>query len=235
MNHRMPGLPVYHQHLKFTQTHVHWVSDIIQPFHPLSSSSPPALKFPRSGSFQTSQLFTSGGQSIGVSASTGGGGTQQLREKFRPEKKFHEHIYWVSHWQAFNKHGLKAQGPVDTKEDSHWLQGLHSTFKDRKVSDCVSSERCYEKVICWKKWCREEGEVCATPEVQKNFLDRWHSTLVFEVQCRSLSVRQEGRALQAEGTAQSKGGMKLYGKQSIVSYHKQLPTNLWRNTKTAGD
>ena len=32
-----PGLPVHHQILEFTQTHVHWVSDAIQPFHPLSS------------------------------------------------------------------------------------------------------------------------------------------------------------------------------------------------------
>ena len=38
-----PGLPVHHQSLEFTQTHVHWVSDAIQPSHPLSSPSPPAL------------------------------------------------------------------------------------------------------------------------------------------------------------------------------------------------
>ena len=38
-----PGLPVHHQLLEFTQTHVHWVSDAIQPSHPLSSPSPPAL------------------------------------------------------------------------------------------------------------------------------------------------------------------------------------------------
>ena len=42
MNRSMPGLPVHHQHLEFTQTHVHWVSDAIQPSHPLSSPSPPA-------------------------------------------------------------------------------------------------------------------------------------------------------------------------------------------------
>ena len=41
MNHSMPGLPVHHQLLEFTQTHVHWVSDAIQPSHPLSSPSPP--------------------------------------------------------------------------------------------------------------------------------------------------------------------------------------------------
>ena len=34
------GLPVHHQLLEFTQTHVHWVSDAIQPFHPLLSPSP---------------------------------------------------------------------------------------------------------------------------------------------------------------------------------------------------
>ena len=42
MNCSMPGLPVHHQLLEFTQTHVHWVSDAIQPSHPLSSPSPPA-------------------------------------------------------------------------------------------------------------------------------------------------------------------------------------------------
>ena len=36
-----PGLPVHHQLPEFTQTHVHWVSDAIQPSHPLSSPSPP--------------------------------------------------------------------------------------------------------------------------------------------------------------------------------------------------
>ena len=38
----MPGLPVHHQLLEFIQTHVHQLSDAIQPSHPLSSPSPPA-------------------------------------------------------------------------------------------------------------------------------------------------------------------------------------------------
>ena len=42
MNHSTPGLPVHHQLPEFTQTHVHRVSDAIQPSHPLSSPSPPA-------------------------------------------------------------------------------------------------------------------------------------------------------------------------------------------------
>ena len=64
-----PGLPVHHQLLEFTQTHVHWVSDAIQPSHPLIPFYP-LQSFPASESCQMSQLFTSGGQSIGVSAST---------------------------------------------------------------------------------------------------------------------------------------------------------------------
>ena len=43
MNCSTPGLPVHHQLPEFTQTHVHWVGDAIQPSHPLSPPSPPAL------------------------------------------------------------------------------------------------------------------------------------------------------------------------------------------------
>ena len=43
MNRSRPGLPVHHQLPEFTQTHVHQVGDAIQPSHPLSSPSPPAL------------------------------------------------------------------------------------------------------------------------------------------------------------------------------------------------
>ena len=43
MNCSTPGFPVHHQLQGFTETHVHWVSDAIQPSHPLSSPFPPAL------------------------------------------------------------------------------------------------------------------------------------------------------------------------------------------------
>ena len=42
LNHSTPGLPVHHQILEFTQTHVNRVGDAIQPSHPLLSPSPPA-------------------------------------------------------------------------------------------------------------------------------------------------------------------------------------------------
>ena len=43
MNRRTPGLPVHHQLPEFTETHVHQVSDAIQPSHPRPSTSPSAL------------------------------------------------------------------------------------------------------------------------------------------------------------------------------------------------
>ena len=55
---------------EFTQTHVHWVSDAIQPSHSLSSPSPSAFNLSQhQGFFLVSQFFVSGGQSTGVSAS----------------------------------------------------------------------------------------------------------------------------------------------------------------------
>ena len=56
MNHSTPGLPVHHQLPEYTQTHVHRVSDAIQPSHPLSS--PFLLPAPsQHQSFPLSQLF----------------------------------------------------------------------------------------------------------------------------------------------------------------------------------
>ena len=46
MDYSTPGFPVHHQLPELTQTHVHWVSDAIQPSYPLSSPSPPALNLP---------------------------------------------------------------------------------------------------------------------------------------------------------------------------------------------
>ena len=63
---RTPGLPVHHQLPEFTQTHIHQVSDAIQPSHLLLSPSPPAPNPSQHQSFPMSQFFASGGQSIGV-------------------------------------------------------------------------------------------------------------------------------------------------------------------------
>ena len=69
MNCSTPGFSVLHYLPEFAQTHVHWIYDAIQSPHPLSPPSPPALNLPKHHSFPVSRPFTSGGQSIGVSAS----------------------------------------------------------------------------------------------------------------------------------------------------------------------
>ena len=66
MNHSTPGLPPHHQLPEFTQTHVHWVSDAIQPSHPLPSPSPPAFNLSQhqnlfkwdSSSHQVAKVFS---------------------------------------------------------------------------------------------------------------------------------------------------------------------------------
>ena len=63
------SLPVRHQLLELAQTHSYCVSDAMQPAHPVFPFSSRLQSFPASGSFQTSQLFISGGQNIVVSAS----------------------------------------------------------------------------------------------------------------------------------------------------------------------
>ena len=69
MNLSTPGLPVHHQLLEFTQTHVHRVGDAIHPPHPLSYLLLLPSIFPRIRVFLMSQLFASGGKSIGDSTS----------------------------------------------------------------------------------------------------------------------------------------------------------------------
>ena len=65
MNRSTPGLPVHHQLPEFTQTHVHRVSDAIQPCHPLSSPSPPA---PNPSQHQSLFQWVNSSHQVAVSA-----------------------------------------------------------------------------------------------------------------------------------------------------------------------
>ena len=70
MDYSIPGLPVHHQLPEFTQTYVHWVGDAIPTISSFVITFSSCLQsFPESESFQVSQLFASGCQSIGASAS----------------------------------------------------------------------------------------------------------------------------------------------------------------------
>ena len=67
MNLSTPDLPVHHQLPEFTQTHIHWVNDAIQPFH-LQLSPPPFLQsFPTSGSFSNESTLRIRWPNIGFS------------------------------------------------------------------------------------------------------------------------------------------------------------------------
>ena len=52
-----PGLPIHHQLQALTQTHIHHVSDTIQPSHPLSSPSPPAFILPSNRVFSNESVL----------------------------------------------------------------------------------------------------------------------------------------------------------------------------------
>ena len=71
MNCSTPGLPVHYQLPESTQTHVHWVSDAIQPSHPLLSCSLPALNLSQhQGLFKWVSSLHQVAKVLGVSAST---------------------------------------------------------------------------------------------------------------------------------------------------------------------
>ena len=58
MNCSTPGFPVHHQLLELAQTHIHQVSDAIQPSHPLSSPSPSAFNLSQqTGCFSNESVF----------------------------------------------------------------------------------------------------------------------------------------------------------------------------------
>ena len=64
-----PGFPVHHQLPELAQTHVHQVSDAIQPSRSLSSPSTPAYNLSQHQGLTMRQFFASGGQSIRASTS----------------------------------------------------------------------------------------------------------------------------------------------------------------------
>ena len=69
MDYRTPGFPVHHQLPEPAQTHVHRVSDAVQPSHPLVPFSSCHQSYPASRCLPMHEFFASDGQSIGASAS----------------------------------------------------------------------------------------------------------------------------------------------------------------------
>ena len=155
MNHT-PGLPVHHQLPEFTQTHVHRVSDAIQPSHP--SSVVPFSSFPQSftasQSFQMSQLFASVGQSIRVSAST----------SVLPMN--------TQDWSPLGWTGWIPCSPRDSQESSPTPQfkSINSSMLEiayfkyittakpiTKSKDWILSSTCSLCFVLWQEWWRSQA------------------------------------------------------------------------------
>ena len=92
----MPGLPAHHQLLEFTQIHLHWVSDAIQPCYALSYPSPPAFNLS-----QHQGLFTWVSSSHQVAKVM----EFQLQEQFLPMNSQDWSLGWNG-WISLQSKGL---------------------------------------------------------------------------------------------------------------------------------
>ena len=144
MNHSTPGLPVHHQLPEFTQTHAHWVSDAIQPSHPLSSPSPPAPRGRCSSGILLLFRWTNGCWHL-ISGSSAFSKSTLIIWKFtvhillRPGLEKFEH-YFASVWDEYNcaivwtffgmglEWKLTFSSPVATAEFSQLAGILHEMF-----------------------------------------------------------------------------------------------------------
>ena len=131
MNCSTPGLPVHHHLLEFTQTHVHWVGDAIQPSHPLSSPSLPTFDLSQYQSFQMSQFFTSG-----------------------PSNEFSGLNSFRIDWLEL----LAVQGILKSLLQ-HYNSSINSSALSHLYSPTLTSIHAYWKTIAWlygplsAKWC----------------------------------------------------------------------------------
>ena len=105
MGYSMPGIPLPHHLLKFDQVYVLGISDAIQPSYPLSFPPPPAFNLSQNQGM-LNQFFSSGGQSIGVSA---------LEFSFSPSKEYSGLISFRMDWLDF----LAVQGALKSLLQHH--------------------------------------------------------------------------------------------------------------------
>ena len=125
--------PCHHQLLEFTQTHVHWVGDAIQPSHPLLSPSRPALNPSQHQGLFQNQLFA-WGQSIGVSASASVL-PMNIQDWFP--------LGWTG-WISLQSKGL-------LRVFSNTTVQKHLTLKRKGNSVVCYMNECWGHNDCWKK------------------------------------------------------------------------------------
>ena len=156
MDGRMPVFPILRYLQEFAQTHVHWVSDAIQPSYPLSPPFPPAPRLAQHQSFSPmSELFTSGVQSIGASASV-------LLINIQLRLKLQYFSYLMQKANSLEKTlmlGTIEAGGERAIEDGmvvwhHWLNG-HEFEQTPADSEGQGSLACCSPWGC-KEWDRTE-------------------------------------------------------------------------------
>ena len=137
MNHSTPGLPIHHQLLEFTQIHIHWVSDAIQPSHPLASPSPALNLSQHQGLFKW------------VSPS------HQVAEVHRPKSHYFQLWLPLCFWWKNISSALKGTYMPRT----NWMAGLTSSANitlpssvETKLQSGVEVRE--EKSVCHPLWCR---------------------------------------------------------------------------------
>ena len=143
MNRSTPGLPVHHQLPEFTQTHIHRVSDAIQPSHPVIPFSSCPQSLPASDSFPMSQLFTWGGQSTGVSALA----------SFLPRKSQGWSPSECTGWISLQSKGLSRVFSNTFRTTKDWSG--HVCFESQYWIQCLA-QNVIEKLFAWISLCPEK-------------------------------------------------------------------------------
>ena len=211
MNCSTQGLPVRHQHPEFTQTHVHRVSDAIQPSHPLSSPSPPA---PNPSQYQSLFQWVNsawGGQSTGVSALA----------PFLPKKSQGWSPSEWTGWISLQSRGLSRVFSNTTVQKHQFFGALPSSQElcIPKSHMLKSSPQYLIKLIyleiSWSRHNQAErklsGRVSLVGQVENNLTAMW------ETQAWSLGLEKIPWRRKWQRTPVFLPG-KSYGRRSLVGY-----------------
>ena len=125
MNRSTPGLPVHHHLREFTQTHVHWVRDAIQPSHPGSSPSPPA---PNPSQHQSLFQWVNSSHEVSEVRQVGGGETLQETDTLEenmpaPTQLLPGSLRWK--WKPLEKLFYESSGILSCSLTSTSRNSLH--------------------------------------------------------------------------------------------------------------
>ena len=132
-----PGFPVHHQLLELAQTHVHWVSDAFQLFHPLSSPSPPAFSL-----YQHQGLF----QWVSSSHQVAKVGASALASALPIKIQDWSPLEWTG-WISLQSKGL-SNVLSNTTIQKHQFFGVHLSLQSNSHINFSSTETLFWYLLC---------------------------------------------------------------------------------------